>query len=77
MDWIADYPYWKRQVTYQMRFGGQPESCTPGYYNQEGRPMDERRDIRLEGYAHGSAAYWKKFEEWRNAGQLEGLELDQ
>ena len=60
---------------FAMRFGGQPESCTPGYYNQEGRPTDERRDIRLEGYAHGSAVYWKKLEDWRNAGQLEGLEV--
>jgi len=60
---------------FAVRFGGQPESCTPGYYNQEGRPTDVRRDIRLEGYAHGSAAYWSKLEEWRNAGQLEGLDV--
>ena len=60
---------------FAMRFGGQPDSCTPGYYNQEGKPADERRDTRRETYVHGSAAYWKKLEKWRNDGQLEGLEV--
>ena len=60
---------------FAVQFGGSPESCTPGYYNQEGKPTDERRDNRLEGYVHGSGAYWKKLEGWRNAGQLEGLEV--
>ena len=60
---------------FAVRFGGAPETCTPGYYNQEGRPTGERRDTRLEGYVHGSGAYWRKLEDWRNAGQLEGLEV--
>ena len=55
--------------------GGAPETCTPGHYNQEGRPADDRRDNRLEGYVHGSAAYWNKLEDWRNDGPLEGLEV--
>ena len=47
---------------FAVQFGGSPESCTPGYYNQEGRPTEERRDNRLEGYVHGSGAYWSKLE---------------
>ncbi|MGA9276231.1 flavin-containing monooxygenase [Ilumatobacter sp.] len=55
--------------------GGAPETCTPGYYNQEGRPAGERRDNRLEGYVHGSAAYWSKLEGWREDDELDGLEV--
>ena len=62
---------------FAMRFGGQPDSCTPGYYNQEGRPIDERRDTRRETYVHGSAAYWKKLENWRTTNQLEGMEVNE
>jgi cyclohexanone monooxygenase len=58
-----------------MLFGNGPETCTPGYYNQEGAPTEKRRDSRLESFPRGADAYWRMLEEWRSAGELEGLEV--
>jgi cyclohexanone monooxygenase len=61
-------------VQTQLVLGGSPDSCTPGYYNQEG--TDERyRDVRLESYGKGLGAYKRVLSHWREAGELEGLEL--
>jgi cyclohexanone monooxygenase len=60
---------------FAVQFGGSPESCTPGYYNQEGRPAVQRRDNRLEGYPKGADVYWEKLLNWREAGELEGLDV--
>ena len=49
------------------------ESCTPGYYNNEGQPQD--RSIRNGSYGAGSIAFIKVLEDWRAAGDLAGLEL--
>ncbi|MEM9622555.1 MAG: monooxygenase, partial [Pseudomonadota bacterium] len=54
--------------------GGSPESCTPGYYNQEGT-AERYRDVRLESYGKGLGAYRKVLKDWRAAGDLAGLEL--
>ena len=54
--------------------GGAPDSCTPGYYNQEG--TDHRyRDVRLETYSKGLGAYKNVLDSWRAGGSLEGLDL--
>ena len=58
----------------QLILGGSPDSCTPGYYNQEGTP-ERYRDVRLESYGKGIGAYRNVLREWREAGTLEGLEL--
>lgn len=58
-----------------MRFGGTPETCTPGYYNQEGKALADRRDSRLETYPLGGEHYWKLLKKWRDAGNLAGLEV--
>ncbi len=58
----------------QLILGGSPESCTPGYYNQEGT-HERYRDVRLESYGKGLGAYRKVLDGWRAAGDLEGLEL--
>ncbi|MFK7915402.1 MAG: flavin-containing monooxygenase [Pseudomonadales bacterium] len=58
----------------QLVLGGSPESCTPGYYNQEGT-TERYRDVRLESYSKGIGAYRKVLDSWRNAGDLAGLEL--
>lgn len=58
----------------QFVLGGSPESCTPGYYNQEGA-QERYRDVRLESYGKGLGAYRKVLNSWRAAGALEGLEL--
>jgi cyclohexanone monooxygenase len=49
------------------------EACTPGYYNNEGRPAD--RTVRNGSYGAGSPAFIRVLEAWREAGTFEGLEL--
>jgi cation diffusion facilitator CzcD-associated flavoprotein CzcO len=49
------------------------ESCTPGYYNNEGRPAE--RSVRNGPYGAGSPAFIKLLEAWRASGDLAGLEL--
>jgi cation diffusion facilitator CzcD-associated flavoprotein CzcO len=49
------------------------ESCTPGYYNNEGRPAE--RSARDGWYGGGSPAFIRMLEEWRARGDLAGLEL--
>ncbi|MEM7097735.1 MAG: NAD(P)/FAD-dependent oxidoreductase [Pseudomonadota bacterium] len=59
----------------QLVLGGSPESCTPGYYNQEGT-AERYRDVRLESYGKGLGAYRKVLRDWREDNSLPGLELD-
>ena len=54
--------------------GGSPDTCTPGYYNQEGTTQ-RYRDVRRETYGKGVGAYIKLLREWRDNDELEGLEL--
>jgi cyclohexanone monooxygenase len=49
------------------------ESCTPGYYNNEGRPGE--RSLRNGSYGAGAIAFIKVLERWRDEGSLAGLEL--
>ncbi len=49
------------------------EACTPGYYNNEGKPGD--RSARNGSYGTGSVAFIKVLEDWRADGTLTGLEL--
>jgi len=50
------------------------ESCTPGYYNNEGQPDDG--DGWFGGfYPEGSEALFKLYREWRATGKFEGLEF--
>ena len=60
----------------QLVLGGSPESCTPGYYNQEGT-HERYRDVRLESYGKGLGAYRSVLRDWRDAGDLQGLDLTQ
>jgi cyclohexanone monooxygenase len=48
------------------------ESCTPGYLNYEGKWG--RQFALNDFYAAGPAAYMKMLDEWRNEGELAGLE---
>ena len=47
--------------------------CTPGYYNNEGRPSE--RSLQDANYGAGSPAFFKLLEEWRAEGLMRGLEL--
>ena len=49
------------------------EECTPGYYNNEGKPSTLA--ARNGPYGLGSIAFIKLMEEWRSADDLKGLEL--
>jgi cyclohexanone monooxygenase len=50
------------------------ESCTPGYYNNEGKPAE--RSVRNSFYGAGSPAFIRVLEDWRAKGDLAGLELE-
>jgi cyclohexanone monooxygenase len=50
------------------------EECTPGYYNNEGKPS--ALAARNGFYGHGPIAFAKLLEEWRSEGTLKGLELN-
>ena len=45
--------------------------CTPGYYNNEGRPSAAAR--LFVGYPAGATAYFKYLAAWRESGTFEGL----
>jgi len=49
------------------------QECTPGYYNNEGKPSERAR--QNSSYGAGPVAFVKVLEDWRANGQLEGLEL--
>ena len=50
------------------------EECTPGYYNNEGKPAE--RSERDGPYGAGPIAFVKVLEAWRSEGSLKGLALD-
>ena len=50
------------------------QSCTPGYYNNEGMPLAGAGLIGAS-YGEGPMAFFRLMAEWRDAGDLAGLEL--
>ncbi|MEJ5977939.1 NAD(P)/FAD-dependent oxidoreductase [Novosphingobium sp. PS1R-30] len=50
------------------------ESCTPGYYNGEGR-MNVEAARRGAGYGRGPLAFFEVLADWREQGDLSGLRL--
>jgi cyclohexanone monooxygenase len=50
------------------------EECTPGYYNNEGKPSVAA--VRNGPYGAGSIAFIKLLEDWRKEGSLQGLEMN-
>jgi len=51
---------------------GNPD-CTPGYYNNEGRPLTRAAILNMSGYPHGPVAYFQYIDAWRRSGRFEGL----
>ena len=49
------------------------EECTPGYYNNEGKPSPQA--ARNGPYGAGSPAFFEMLSKWRAEGGLAGLEL--
>ena len=50
------------------------ESCTPGYYNNEGRLSDA--EARSAPFGGGAIAFIKLLRQWRERGDFAGLETD-
>ncbi|WP_394936349.1 flavin-containing monooxygenase [uncultured Ilumatobacter sp.] len=57
-------------------FGGDP-TCTPGYYNNEGREISPSQLRNTLGYPAGPVAYFEYIEKWRTTGDFEGLTFSQ
>jgi cation diffusion facilitator CzcD-associated flavoprotein CzcO len=53
---------------------GNPD-CTPGYYNNEGRPIGRRERLNAGGDPRGPVAYFEYIDRWRSSGRFEGLEF--
>jgi cyclohexanone monooxygenase len=49
------------------------ESCTPGYYNNEGKPNPDF--AQAVSYGEGPIAFFSLLAEWRDAGNFVGLEM--
>ena len=49
--------------------------CTPGYYNNEGKPMGRRERLNASGYPQGPVAYFGYIAQWRESGMFEGLQF--
>lgn len=49
------------------------ESCTPGYYNNEGKTSELSTQNGF--YGGGSIEFFKILDEWRKTGELDGMEL--
>jgi cyclohexanone monooxygenase len=50
-------------------------TCTPGYYNAEGKASDENPGIFDNVYAGGPVQFFELLENWRNEGSFKGLEI--
>ncbi len=46
--------------------------CTPGYYNNEGKPLNARGRFGMAGYPLGPVAYFEFIDTWRNSGDVRG-----
>jgi cation diffusion facilitator CzcD-associated flavoprotein CzcO len=55
-------------------FLGNPE-CTPGYYNNEGKPVGRRERLNASGYPQGPVAFFQYIDRWRKSGDFAGLEF--
>ncbi len=51
------------------------ETCSPGYYNNEGKPA-ERVGLQFSAYGGGAEAFFDILKSWRSEGGLRGLEID-
>jgi len=55
-------------------FGGD-QTCTPGYYNNEGQEARPGAQITSLGFPEGPVAYFDYIKRWRESGDFEGLEF--
>jgi cation diffusion facilitator CzcD-associated flavoprotein CzcO len=60
--------------TNETSFMANPD-CTPGYYNNEGRPTGRREKLNMSGYPQGPVAYFAYIDGWRTSGEFTGVEF--
>lgn len=66
---------WVEEIMSLSRFNESYQaSCTPGYYNNEGKPNP--MTARNGSYGAGSVPFFEKLEAWRAEGSMTGLELN-
>ena len=51
------------------------QECTPGYYNNEGQPINTPQARQRAMYSGGAVGFIDVLEKWRADGDLAGLEL--
>ena len=51
---------------------GSPD-CTPGYYNNEGNPLEGDQQLNGGAYIEGAVAYFEYLEQWWKSGDFAGL----
>ena len=72
---------WAMQVLYRAAALAGLAGCTPGYLNREGemdrisKPEDRMRAARMAIWGEGIASYVETIQDWRNQGDLRGLEV--
>ena len=49
------------------------EECTPGYYNNEGKP--DQRSAQDGFYGAGPVQYFSVLRQWREGGAMPGLDI--
>ena len=49
--------------------------CTPGYYNNEGKAIDQEIARYSGGFPKGPLAFFKYIQEWRSDGKFEGIDF--
>ncbi len=65
---------WVQEIIAQARLSEHYQaSCTPGYYNNEGKP--DHRSVQNATYGKGPNAFFKLMNDWREEGRMQGLEL--
>jgi cation diffusion facilitator CzcD-associated flavoprotein CzcO len=47
--------------------------CTPGYYNNEGKPMSQSDTFNGSGHPGGPVAFFEFLDAWRQTGEFAGL----
>ena len=68
-DWLALLATNERGIL----FGN--ADCTPGYYNNEGKPIEAGSGIIAVGHPQGPVAFFEFIEAWRSSGDFEGVDF--
>ncbi|HEV8063866.1 MAG TPA: monooxygenase, partial [Acidimicrobiales bacterium] len=65
---------WIDRLSNEAGVFGDPD-CTPGYYNNEGKPMERVDWLNASRFPEGPVAYFYYIDTWRKAGEYAGLEF--